>query len=346
MVRNRLTPNRLMGGALQAIRAVHWYPIPLLWLLSAEAMSRSIAVALDIDGVLLRGKKVLPRAADAVMRLVQTRTPFIIMSNGGGVTELDKAKELSEKLNISVDPRQILLAHTPLRSIVPEFSDKNVLLLGKPECLDIAQGYGFKHVYNARTLHAYRPSLCPQIKPADNGIGVDINSISAIINFHDPIDWALEMQVVSDILLEHSNVDYFSCNADILYSAEYHRPRYTQGAFNECLKHLLKETFHYDLHIKYFGKPFPVQYRYAENMLHWEANVLQLPPPQRYFGIGDNPRADIRGANNAGDTWSSVLVRTGMFSGNEANDKEDPADLVADDVLDAIEAILRYVGKT
>lgn len=37
---------------------------------------------------------------------------------------------------------------------------------------------------------------------------------------------------------------------------------------------------------------------------------------------------DIRGANNAGDHWSSVLVRTGVFTGPQDNDMNDPADLV------------------
>lgn len=309
-------------------------------------MSRSIAVALDIDGVLLRGKSVLPRASEAVRRLIQHRIPYIYMTNGGGVTESQKAKEISEKLNIPADPRQILLAHTPLRSIVPEFGNKNILLLGKPQCLDIARNYGFKHVFNAHALHANRPSLYPQVKPQGGHLGVELSSISAIINFHDPIDWALEMQIASDILVESSDpIPYLSCNADILYSAEHHRPRYTQGAFNTCLRHLLKESFGFHLDIEYYGKPYNVQYRYAENMLHWEANLLQLPPPQKYFGIGDNPKADIRGANNAGNAWSSVLVRTGVFSSTEANDEVDPADFVADDVFDAVEAVLRFTGK-
>ena len=35
------------------------------------------------------------------------------------------------------------------------------------------------------------------------------------------------------------------------------------------------------------------------------------------YMIGDNPKSDIRGANNAG--WKSILVRTGVFKG-ETND--------------------------
>lgn len=38
--------------------------------------------------------------------------------------------------------------------------------------------------------------------------------------------------------------------------------------------------------------------------------------------IGDNPKSDIKGANDAG--WISILVRSGVFHGLE-NDKENPA---------------------
>lgn len=44
--------------------------------------------------------------------------------------------------------------------------------------------------------------------------------------------------------------------------------------------------------------------------------------------IGDNPKSDIRGANNIG--WISILVRTGIFKGE--NDIVDPATYVVDDM--------------
>jgi len=58
--------------------------------------------------------------------------------------------------------------------------------------------------------------------------------------------------------------------------------------------------------------------------------------------IGDNPIADIRVANNAGDHWHSVLVRTGVFKGsNDDNDASDKADVVVDDIYDAINTIIK-----
>ena len=57
---------------------------------------------------------------------------------------------------------------------------------------------------------------------------------------------------------------------------------------------------------------------------------------------GDNPAADIRGANGM-PNWRSVLVRTGVFQdpSGSGNDAHDPADMVVDDVEAAIDNILR-----
>lgn len=308
-------------------------------------MSRAIGVALDIDGVLLRGKNVLPMASTAVNLLLKNRVPFIFLTNGGGVSELQKAKELTEKLDIPIDPRKVLLSHTPLRSLVPQYKDKPVLILGHDKCYDVARDYGFNKACNVPMIHAHSPDMFPRRKPDTTSTPVDPSTVAAIVNFHDPLDWAMELQIVSDILIENKEVAYYSCNADLTYAASYPRPRYTQGSFNESLKHLLTTAFNKPLTIQNFGKPFEIQYRFAENMLAWEAHALNLPPPQRLFGIGDNPKADIRGANNAGGGWKSVLVRTGIFSSSEPNDREDPAHIVADDVLDAIQAILKIIDK-
>lgn len=54
--------------------------------------------------------------------------------------------------------------------------------------------------------------------------------------------------------------------------------------------------------------------------------------------IGDNPRADIRGANTAG--WVSILTRTGVFKGTN-NDSEDPAKIVVNNFSEAIREIIK-----
>ncbi len=66
-----------------------------------------------------------------------------------------------------------------------------------------------------------------------------------------------------------------------------------------------------------YGKPFSVTYKYAENILEQTAQKLyenEKTSISTIYGIGDNPAADIRGANNAGGRWKSVLTRTGVSS--------------------------------
>jgi ribonucleotide monophosphatase NagD (HAD superfamily) len=60
------------------------------------------------------------------------------------------------------------------------------------------------------------------------------------------------------------------------------------------------------------------------------------------YGIGDNPLADIQGANNAGTHWSSILVKTGIYDG--AKDPEHAPDVHADSVFEAIQHIYATHG--
>ena len=59
-------------------------------------------------------------------------------------------------------------------------------------------------------------------------------------------------------------------------------------------------------------------------------------PIGNIYMVGDNPKSDIRGANQAG--WKSILVKTGVFQG-AVNDEEDPAKYVVDNMEQAFELI-------
>jgi ribonucleotide monophosphatase NagD (HAD superfamily) len=111
--------------------------------------------------------------------------------------------------------------------------------------------------------------------------------------------------------------------------------------------HAFRSLFeHYSnipLKIEFCGKPYPIQYEYAEELFRKSAIAHGVPPPTHCFGIGDNPKSDIRGANNAGSHWRSILVRTGVFQGGD-NDEDDPADFVVADVLEAIQLVTELVS--
>lgn len=64
---------------------------------------------LDVDGVLVRGHKVIPAALGAFRRLVnshgQLRVPVVFVTNSGNVLQHSKAQELSALLGFKVRRR-------------------------------------------------------------------------------------------------------------------------------------------------------------------------------------------------------------------------------------------------
>jgi HAD superfamily hydrolase (TIGR01456 family) len=311
------------------------------------------AFAIDIDGVVLRGSKIIIGARESIRKLDNNKIPFIFFTNGGGTSEKDKATYLSKKLNINIREDQILLSHTPYRSLVESFKEEKVLILGKKNCFSVAKEYGFNNIIDSKSIFLSDPRVLPNRDAnrymKDNRMEyIHDNNVKAAMIFHDPVDWTLEIQLLCDILapIQSSEnqlrqpIPFYSCNADIMYTADYHLPRFTQGAFVTALKHLYKIVHDQDLNVTSFGKPFKVQYQFAERMLLQQSERLGLPPPLIYYGVGDNPLSDIKGANQAGPMWKSVLVRTGIFNSVDKNDNLNPADYVLDNLEQSIKFIL------
>jgi HAD superfamily hydrolase (TIGR01456 family) len=312
----------------------------------------SKCVALDIDGVILKGGKLLSGAKEAIQLLHNKRIPFVFLTNGGGISETLKAFELSKKVGISFSSDQVVQCHTPMKCLANFYNNKRVLIVGKESCVDVAHSYGFNKAIGIEQYHLENPTVYPLREPKSPNIGTSMSMnndpIAAAMIFHDPVDWGLEMQILSDVLIDRTgkgaqNIPLYATNADIVYTTEFPYPRFTQGAFVKAFKHLY-ETFHgQHLTINFYGKPFTAQYEYAENLLLEQAKKLGVPKPTIFFGIGDNPLSDIRGANNAGTKWKSILVRTGIFCDDlKENDDQDPADIVCQDLEAAVKSVLAY----
>ena len=154
---------------------------------------KSFALALDIDGVFLRGKRVLDFAIRTVDRIKKENTPFIFITNGGGISEEQKAREMSEKLQTEILPSQILLSHTPFKKYAKKYAEKRVLVLGRePECVEVAKMYGFKRAVSVRSIHGEFEDIYPMRKP--ERLSEMSGPVEAAFVFHDPMDWALEVQ--------------------------------------------------------------------------------------------------------------------------------------------------------
>ena len=63
---------------------------------------KSFGFMFDIDGVLVRGRRVIPAAATAIKKVLRLNIPTIFLTNGGCETEEHKARVLSTQLHHKV----------------------------------------------------------------------------------------------------------------------------------------------------------------------------------------------------------------------------------------------------
>ncbi|PNH09146.1 hypothetical protein TSOC_004266 [Tetrabaena socialis] len=209
------------------------------------------------------------------------------------------------------------------------------------------------------------PACCPV---RDLGLATEAHPIDTILVMTDPDDWYRDAQLICDVLTGAGvptrspaaaaaagapPVKLIFSNPDLLWANDFPKNRFGQGAFAHMVLSLYARITggSRPQHVTFFGKPNPQPYRLAERLLlaHAQRIGLQLPeaPPgvlpfSAIYAVGDNPAADVRGANQAQAPWVSVLVRTGVFQGPGSNCDVDAARIVVDDVSAAVEAALHH----
>lgn len=332
----------------------------------------------------MRSSTPIPGATKALRYLQSERIPFILLTNGGGKSEEDRVNELQDKLDVPLDTSMFVQSHTPFADMT-DLHDKTVLVTGGDydKCRAVAQGYGFKNVVMPGDIVSSYPEIWPfshvfesyysgfskplpaPINPASPNKSLKID---AIFVYNDPRDWALDSQLIIDLLLSDSGILgtlaasngdaslpnrgyqqssqphlYFS-NPDLWWAAKYHLPRLGQGGFREAFEGLWAAvTNGAKLDKTVIGKPYHATYEFAERRLRAHRKVLlgQLglnDPLRRVYMVGDNPESDIKGAmgyRSPFETqWESVLVRTGVYQGGEPEAKPT---IVLDDVQRAVE---------
>ncbi|KAF9182237.1 hypothetical protein BGZ51_004855 [Haplosporangium sp. Z 767] len=323
--------------------------------LHTNRKSTPFNIVFDIDGVLIKGKQVIPQTRRALELLEENNVPYIFLTNGGGVLESEKADQLAKKLGFPVNPDHMIVSHSPMRSLVPKYKDANVLVVGGSgtNCKEVAEFYGFRHVFTPRELHAIHPSICPlstcNVSPKAVPEQVLFNiekPVDAVMVFHDSDDWGRDLQVCLDALPLYSLaalVNRYLLGGALGTIKDTEELRTTKQSvpifFSNPDVHLTGQ----DLEYTSFGKPLKSTYQYAESLLDLidplDIKNNSLPVKRSVYAVGDNPYSDIAGANAYG--WNSVLVKTGVFrtKGHE-NHHVHPATAVVDNVEDAIRWII------
>ncbi|KAG0047853.1 hypothetical protein BGZ83_007187 [Gryganskiella cystojenkinii] len=311
---------------------------------STTAAQARFNVAFDIDGVLIKGKQVLPQTRRALDLLQENNVPYILLTNGGGMRESEKADQLSKKLGLKISPDQLIVSHSPMRALAPRYKDSNVMIVGGlgSSCRHVAEDYGFGNVVTPEEVHAVHPSVCPismceaRAQPlAEKYLRNIERPVDAVMVFHDSVDWGRDLQICLDALVSKGGQLGTIKSHDELRSTKQTVPLY----FSNPDVHLTGQ----DLESITYGKPMISTYQYAESVLD---KIAPLPKGYRrvVYAIGDNPYADIAGANGYG--WKSVLVRTGVFKPQgQENHAVHPATTVVDHVEDAVQWILAEKQK-
>ncbi|XP_041852937.1 haloacid dehalogenase-like hydrolase domain-containing 5 [Melanotaenia boesemani] len=278
----------------------------------------SFGLLFDIDGVLVRGRTPIPAAKQCFRNLVDRngkyKVPVVFVTNAGNCMRQTKAEHLSHLLEVEVSPDQVVLSHSPLRMFT-QFHKMCMLVSGQGPVEEVAHNLGFENIVTIDMLRDAYPVLDVvdhNRRPKDSIPPTKgLRPIDAVILFGEPIRWETNLQLIVDVLLTSGNpgktwnssqyphIPVLACNMDLLWMAEAKNPRFGHGMFLVCLESLYKKVTGYEL--KYealIGKPSVVTYNYAELLVKQQAEKLGWTTPvKRLYAIGDNPMADIYGAN-------------------------------------------------
>ncbi|XYA02731.1 hypothetical protein QA089_005318 [Meyerozyma guilliermondii] len=341
------------------------YLSQLIYRQSSRQLSNTadFAFVFDIDGVLVRGSKPLPGAKPALELLRQNQVPFLLLTNGGGVTETERASFLSERIGVPLSPRQLVQSHTPMKSYIGQWD--RVMVVGGPydSARKCAIEYGFKDVLMPHDLVNATPGISPHHRYSKEFLDryalspseVDLDKpVDAVLVFNDCRDMGTDIQVILDLLNSENGkigtkrpvsgggtepaIPIIFSNNDFLWAADYPLPRFGQGAIRMMVERLYKEQNNgAELRSKILGKPFVSQYEFAaKTLVEWSGGQRF----RHFYMVGDNPASDIQGANRS--AWRSLLLRTGVYTdGDDIPLDSRPSEGVFDDVLDAVKHVLK-----
>uniref|UniRef100_A0A914YWK2 Cat eye syndrome critical region protein 5 n=1 Tax=Panagrolaimus superbus TaxID=310955 RepID=A0A914YWK2_9BILA len=290
---------------------------------STTTKSSSFGFVFDIDGVIFRGRDLLPGAHEAIDLLTDEkkkfRFPVVFLTNGTHSMRITRAQRLSEALDVEILPSQVVLAHSPL-TMFNDFHGKHVLMVGQGPVEEIGANMGFKKITTLEDLGTLFPYLdCVNFKRRRHDFSTVVSTsfqpIEAIVLLGEPLKWESALQYLVDVLITngnpvepsitrgsiaHPHLPIIACNLDLLWMAEAQLPlpRFGHGIFLTCLETLYRKLTGYELHYTaILGKPSEVSFLHATYCAQKVAHHLGLSPIEKLYVIGDNPESDILGAN-------------------------------------------------
>ncbi|KAK6457078.1 phosphatidyl synthase [Scheffersomyces xylosifermentans] len=307
----------------------------------------SYAFCFDIDGVILRGPETIPEAAPALRMLngenkYNITVPTIFVTNGGGKPESARSDDLSKRLGVKITPEQIIQGHTPMKDLVGVY--KNVLVVGGVGnvCRNVAESYGFEHVYTPLDILKWNPAVTPyhDLSPEEIAAAKDVDfskvSIEAILVFADSRNWAADQQIILELLLSKNGVMgtesttydegpaiYFA-HSDFIWATNYKLSRYGMGALQVSIAALYREHTGHELKVNRFGKPQKGTFKFANKVLtHWRQGVLDQHLKKLSINDPNSHEADIL-INEDGD---EIINQSKLETYDSESDEDSAAEI-------------------
>ncbi|KAL8766813.1 MAG: hypothetical protein Q9194_006162 [Teloschistes cf. exilis] len=345
--------------APQTLRLLHDLRIPYILLTNGGGKTESARVA--------ELKKLLGAEIDEGM-FVQSHTPFAsyidhvspfadLDSQGSGGKERKKLKD-STILVLGGDGDNC-------RKVAESYGFNSVItpadiLLSHPPTWPLANPHLHKSHARPLPLPIYTPSTSSTPEPPDPKKHLRIHSVFV---FADPRDWALDTQILIDVLRSENGILgttatpspssstkptaqkqiplHFS-NPDILYAATHHLPRMGQGAFlasflgawNAVTSTISPNNTPQTLEYTTIGKPSQSTFEFAERRLRQHRKKIggREGELRKVYMIGDNPHSDIQGGNtyrspfSPKTKWETILVRSGVYTDSPSPSPADNPD--------------------
>ncbi|XP_049953449.1 haloacid dehalogenase-like hydrolase domain-containing 5 isoform X2 [Schistocerca serialis cubense] len=207
----------------------------------SDSKKPKFGIICDIDGVITRGRNVLPAAKAAFNKLCDERkklkVPIVFVTNAGNCLKSTKAGHLTNWLELNVSESQVVMSHSPLR-LFNEFHNKRVLLSGQGPISDIALNLGFSNFVSIDEVRTTYPLLdvVDLERRKFSQLGKSMKPIDAIVLLGEPVRWETSLQLIVDGLLskgyaemppsavQYPHIPILACNMDLLWMAEASMP--------------------------------------------------------------------------------------------------------------------------
>ncbi|KAI0978767.1 hypothetical protein GJ496_001033 [Pomphorhynchus laevis] len=323
---------------------------------SSSRFNHPFAMIFDIDGVVLKGHSLIAGAREAIQKLNANNIPFIFLTNSDS-NEDDKAKQLSVALSVHIDPYKVISAYSPMRMFTSLHSKRIVGFTNLVTLEDICSR--FPELDYIDKLKRHFVGFTPSVDPNESSDQFD--HILGVLLMGCPILWESNIQIILDLVATGGNLSrprsyrlpFYVCNQDLTWKAAASRPRIGHGSFVTVLEHLMKLTLGVSLQRDVVtGKPELITYDYLQALMRKH----KLQSRSLYF-VGDNPSADIQGANNFRKYLSnrysavvdcenssdhehvhSILLKSGIFVDNDISSlpESEKPDFLCEDIYEAV----------